>query len=663
MSTLKNRLRQHAAALFALGAILALYGLARLPETSSAERRKLAENFSFKRLPLPEFANQKQQSVRQVNKSLERISAWISSVGAGVALSDLDEDGLSNDVCYVDTRTDQVILAPVPGTPERYQPFSLNAGAAFDRRTMAPMGALAADLNEDGLMDVLVYYWGRTPIAFLRKQSGGAGKQSLSGESYLPREIVSGGERWYANAATVADLDGDGHLDIIVGNYFPDNARILDAQANNQEQMQHSMSRAFNGGRNRLLRWTGATAGAEPAVSFHEIEGAIENDEDGKISRAWTLAVGAADLDGDLLPEIYFANDFGPDRLLHNRSKPGQFRFALLEGRKTFTTPNSKVLGRDSFKGMGVDFGDLNNDGLLDIYVSNIASEYALEESHFVFLSTGETKRMREGFAPYVDESEALGLSRSGWGWDTKLADFNNDGVLEALQATGFVKGEVNRWPELHELAMGNDQLLERPQSWPRVQPGDDLSGHGHNPFFVRAESGRFYDVSHELQLDQPMVSRGIAISDVDGDGRLDFAVANQWDVSYFFRNESPRPGTFLGLHLRLPLGGGGSGTKVCRGHQVANALSRPAIGATATARLPDGRLLVAQVDGGNGHSGKRSPDIFFGLGATPAATMLDVELYWRDQKGQAQKRILQLSSGWHTVLLGSGEGGNDECK
>src|SRR3712207_1124458 len=146
-----------------------------------------------------------------------------------------------------------------------------------------------------------------------------------------------------------------------------------------------------------------------------------------EVAHSWTLAVGAADLDGDLLPELYFANDFGPDRLLHNRSRPGELRFVLLEGEKTLTTPNSKVLGRDSFKGMGVDFGDVNGDGLLDIYVSNIAAEYALEESHFVFLSTGRPEDMGRGVAPYVDHSEPLGLSRSGWGWDVRLADFRSE--------------------------------------------------------------------------------------------------------------------------------------------------------------------------------------------------------------------------------------------
>ena len=99
--------------------------------------------------------------------------------------------------------------------------------------------------------------------------------------------------------------------------------------------------------------------------------------------------------------------------MLHNRSRRGELRFAVLEGKKSLTTPNSKVLGRDSFKGMGVDFGDLNGDGNFDILVSNIATPFALEESHFVFLSTGASGQMKTGKAPYVDRSEDLGLSRS----------------------------------------------------------------------------------------------------------------------------------------------------------------------------------------------------------------------------------------------------------
>jgi hypothetical protein len=78
----------------------------------------------------------------------------------------------------------------------------------------------------------------------------------------------------------------------------------------------------------------------------------------------------------------------------------------------------------------------------------------------------------------------------------------------------------------------------------------------------------------------------------------------------------------------------------------------RPAIGASATVRLPDGRQLVAQVDGGNGHSGKRSSDIHLGLGRLPRDAQLPVELRWRDSSGVVRQATLNLSPGWHTVLL-----------
>lgn len=656
MSAVFTKTRKYAGRLLAVALVLVTYYLTRVPDISQAERAQLSRNFQFQRLPLPELGSQKYKSIRQVNPSLQRISAWISTVGASVALNDLDEDGLPNDVCYVDPRIDQVIVAPVPGTPARYRSFSLDAGSFYDSARMAPMGTVPSDLNEDGLMDLVVYYWGRTPLAFLRKQASAS--STLSEQSYVAREIVEGGERWYTNAATLADLDGDGHLDLVIGNYFQDGGRILDAHASEPDQMQHSMSRAFNGGRNRFLRWTTSTSGSDPTVSFKLMEGAIEDDEAGNISRGWTLAVAAADLDGDSMPEVYFANDFGPDRLLHNRSKPGHFRFVRLEGIKTLTTPNSKVLGRDSFKGMGVDFGDLNGDGLLDIYVSNIAAEYALEESHFAFVSTGETARMREGVAPYIDRSESLGLSRSGWGWDVKLADFDNDGTLEALQATGFIKGESNRWPELHELAMGNDQALQHPAAWPRLQTGDGLSDNGHNPFFVRARDGRFHDLAPELGLAHPMISRGIATGDVDGDGRLDFAVANQWETSYFFHNRGVHSRAFLGLHLRLPIRQEDSVLKVYPGHGTRDTLSRPSIGSTVKVQLANGNHLVAQTDGGNGHSGKRSPDLLFGLGLLPPDARINVQVHWRDQQGKLQSTGLNLAPGWHTILLGAAERG-----
>src|ERR1044072_9161375 len=126
---------------------------------------------------------------------------------------------------------------------------------------MAPTGYRLVDLNQDGAIDALVYFWGRSPLLFAN-----------NGTSFIPQPIVStedgGSERWYTNTAVTADFNGDGHLDLFFGNYFPDNARVLDATAGGSESMNDSMSRACNGGRNRILLWRTSTDGFR--VTFEE---------------------------------------------------------------------------------------------------------------------------------------------------------------------------------------------------------------------------------------------------------------------------------------------------------------------------------------------------------------------------------------------------------
>jgi len=80
----------------------------------------------------------------------------------------------------------------------------------------------------------------------------------------------------------------------------------------------------------------------------------------------------------------------------------------------------------------------------------------------------------------------------------------------------------------------------------------------------------------------------------------------------------------------------------------------RPAIGAEAVLTMPNGQRVAAQVDGGNGHSGKRSPELHFGLGQLASTTALAVELHWRDARAIVHTQQLTLTPGWHTIVLGS---------
>ena len=145
-----------------------------------------------------------------------------------------------------------------------------------------------------------------------------------------------------------------------------------------------------------------------------------------------------------------------------------------------------------------------------------------------------------------------------------------------------------------------------------------------------------YYDLASDLGLDEPYVTRGIATADVDGDGDLDFVYANQWEDSYFYRNDSQGTGEFLDLKLL----------------RNSNGSISEAIGASVTVSLPDGRKLVAQVDGGNGHSGVRSSRLHFGLGKVSTDAALPVEVQWRDTEGQPHQTSLLLAPGSHIVPL-----------
>ncbi|NEA38772.1 VCBS repeat-containing protein [Streptomyces sp. SID11385] len=610
-----------------------------------------AAAYKFKEMPIampPGYDAQPKKTIREVNPAYEKIRAWISSVGASIAVNDVTGHGLANGMCIVDTRTDSVVVTytPTARTADRFTPFVLDGKPLPMDEAMAPTGCTPGDFNGDGRNDFLVTYWGRTPVLFLAKSDA----KTPSASAYVPREVVASqsldgkyhGPRWNTDAVYVADLDGSGHPSMIVGNYFPD-SDVLDPHGLDNVEMNDSLSSAKNAGGDHVLRWYNASAGTDPDVSFVEEKDAIPYAS----STGWTLAISGADLTGSGLPDVYIANDFGHGHLLHNRSTPGKIRFTEAKGERTPTTPKSFVLGNGSFKGMGVDFGDVDGNGSFDMMVSNITVAWGLEESNFLWVNQADSPaaaktELRKGVAPFKQEAQKNGVAWTGWGWDAKMGDFLNNGQQNILQADGFVKGDIDRWPWLQEMAMTNDNLLSNPAMWPHVGPGDDLAGDEVMAFYARTSSGKYANVSEQLGLDVPIPTRGIATADTTGRGALDFAIARQWGPPAFYANQAPKLGKDLTLRLYRPAPDGTAGEGLA-------APGSPAYGTTVSITTPQGRQ-IAQLDGGGGHGGFRSFDVRFGLDTYTGP--VKAHFTWRDSDGGLHTKTRQLSAGSHTLML-----------
>jgi hypothetical protein len=652
MPSFRERARKLIPGLAAVAVLVTIFFVGQA-QVSVAGAAQIASSYKFQQLPIalpPGYNNQHFNTVRQVNPAFQHLDAWISSVGASIAINDLTGHGRSDSMCIVDTRTNDVVVTytPTAAAADRFTPFVLNAAPLPIDNTMAPTACTPGDYNGDGRMDLLVTYWGRTPILFMAKSDA----TTLSPTAYQPQELVPEqsvdgkyhGSRWNTDADYVADLDGSGHPDIIIGNYFPD-SDVLDPHGLNNVQMNQSLSNAGNGGGDHVLRWYAGTSGTHPSASYVQEEDAIPF----SAATGWTLALSGADLTGNGLPDVYIGNDFGHGHLLYNQSTPGNIRFTEAKGIRTPTTPKSFQLGNGSFKGMGVDFADLNDNGKFDFMVSNITTSWGLQESNLLFVNNAKNDAemksdLSQGIAPFTQESQQYGVAWTGWSWDVKMADFLNNGTQNIIQADGFVQGTINRWPWLQEMAMTNDDLLTNPAMWPNIRPGDDVAGHQVLAFYAKGANGKYANITGNLGLNVPTPTRGIATADTTGDGAMDFAVARQWGPPAFYANEAPQRGSFLDLNLFRPATDGTAGTG------LSNA-GTPAYNTTVQITTPNG-TQIGQLDGGGGHGGFRSFQVHFGLGSYTGP--VNVHLQWRDTNGQLHQQTQQLNPGTHTLLLSS---------
>ena len=549
----------------------------------------------------------------RLSPKLNNIMPWLTSIGAAVAAADVDGDGWVDLYVTESGRGDSNHLFRNRGDGT-FEDVTEGSGVGVGNPEGASMAAVFGDIDNDGDPDLYVAMWAEKNLLF----------ENLGGGRFRDISQASGTDYWgYGNGATFVDYDRDGWLDLFVGNYFPEavpdpetgTSRRLDLWDPFTTRVMHeSFTRAQNGGRNVFYRNLGN----------HRFEDVTE--QLGLGYTGWSLAVGAADLDNDGWPDLYVANDFGADELYFNTGDAdGPPRFVPFVGAE-----GHPAIGDDWWKGMNVDFGDVDGNGFLDIYVTNIlAPRYKTDEGNMLWLNLADpsAKRGRK----FVNVGKETGTHDGGWGWGAKFADFNNDGLLDILAANGFVTGpdpETTYWYALQEMVTQLKNATANAADWPEM--GDrDLSGYERNRLWLQLPPEknelRFAEIAEAVGLSDLYNGRGVSLLDADNDGDVDVYIANQGKEGTFYRNFINGAGRRGSAHwLGLDLVGAPASPVEREG--ATRASSADAVSARAVVSCGD-KTQRRDVQGGTSFSAQSDRRLFFGLGACTEPE--SVTIFW----------------------------------
>lgn len=529
------------------------------------------------------------------------IMPWLSSVGAAAAAADYDADGDADIYVTNSGHGDSNKLFENQGDG-RFVDVTAMAGVGCTNAIGANMHAIWGDVDNDGDLDLYVVKWAATNSLYRNNGDG----------TFTDVSSSAGVDYWgYANGATFLDYDRDGWLDILVGNYFAE--KVHDPRSGELVRsdlwdpvttrvMHETFTDAANGGRNVLYRNRGDGTFEDVTVQV------------GLAATAWTLAVGSGDLNNDGWPDLYLANDFGPDECYLNTGA-------------TESTPRFRVLvdprghpgiGADWWKGMNIDMGDVNNDGYLDLYVTNIfAAKYKTDEGNMLWINHADA--VMPGGRGFHNIGKESATFDGGWGWGGKFADFNHDGLLDIFTVNGFVTGDErqNYWFQLQEMVTQTKNQTADARDWP-VMGARDLSGREPSRLFMqvsaqsdRREALRFVDVSAAVGITDLLNGRGIALADFDGDGDLDIFVANQGAHSLYYVNQLNQPNVRRADFLQVKLVGEPNAPLEWGDRKLAS--TRDAVGARIIVGTSHGTFM-REVQGGQGFASQSEYALHFGL-------------------------------------------------
>jgi len=488
----------------------------------------------------------------------------LESLGGGVALLDFDGDGRLDIFLVGGGYFDGPNKTTLQGSPCKL--YRNLGGMKFEDATAAielrgqwwyTHGAAVADYDRDGFPDLLVTGYGRIAL-FHNEPNGKGGRRFVEvGEKLGLRD-----DSWSTSAGW-ADLDGDGFPDLYVCHYvdwsFDKNNPVCKSSV------------------------PGVSRDVCPPQRFKPLVHALFHNDQGKGFRDITaeqrfkaegcgLGVVLADVNDDGKSDIYVGNDATNNFLFINRTlKPNELRLDEVGLRAGVAVDDTSRYNGS----MGVDIGDYDGSGRPAIWVTNFQGElHALY--HNLGRDTFDHKSRHAGIA-------AVGMSRVGFG--TGFVDVDNDGWEDLVVANGHVL----RHPSA-------STLKQRPVLLHNVVADG-------RRFFrdVAARGGPFFDT--------PAVGRGLAIGDLDNDGRPDLVINHTNSPTVVLRNECDSGSPWLGVNL---VGNG----------------NRDVAGSTVILE-GETRRLTRFAKGGGSYLSSSDPRILFGLGTVGHVKRVTVRWAW----------------------------------
>lgn len=452
----------------------------------------------------------------RVDPRLKNIEPHVSGLGASVGVCDANGDGRP-DLFTTSSAFGSASALFVNRGGDHFEDVAASAGLAqlSDAEHGAAMGSIWADADGDGDQDVFVYRYGMTQ---LMRNDGDLRFSDVTAESGVGRWMNS-------NAATWIDFDRDGRLDLFVGGYFDEAHDLFELETT--RIMQTSFEFAENGGRNVLFHNLGG-------LRFEDV-----SDRVGLDSTRWAMAAVAVDMNADGWTDLYVANDYGPEEYFEN------------VGGERFESRVDVGLAESSKSGMCVAVGDFDNSGALGVFVSNISRRgYLFQGNNLRLNRLAENDRLYNVSDTAAANMRAVTDCGWAWGAQFGDLDNDGLEDLYVANGFISASEDEEYWYDMTKVAGGAGGVFADATNWPPIGE-KSLSGYERSRVLWNRGRQRFTEVGQAAGISDRYDGRAVAMADLGGRGALDVIVANQKGPLLIYRSEPDPAHAWVQVLLR----------------------------------------------------------------------------------------------------------------